>query len=891
MKVQRIAAIFLCLLIAAGCSRSSRDELIQEGVRKTQEKNYRGAVVIFKSILERDEDDVHARFLLAEAYSNAGKIDLSEKEFSRVAARQPDYPGLATRRAELFVKSGRPAEARREIEQFLRTHPADPSSLALLGRAQLLDRQPEAAETTLREAVRLAPGETGPRRLLANSLAAQGKEAAARDILQGMIEENAADPEPYLHLARLENARGESDRALALYRRAGELDPNDLQSRYMTGLLLLEKGAAGEVETVADDILRRSPESPRGVQLKGFLFYLRGRYDESAASLQRTAEQYPEPLTFYVLGLDYLRLGKNELAVTQFQRILDYRPQAVQPRVVLALILLRQGRSDEAIHELERALQFDNGHALAHHLLGSALLAKGRFDQAMAEFDRAIALDPDLADAYLQKGLFTLSRGDLQGGEEHLIQALAVAPEIPDVRLVLARHYLRQRKFAEAARTLREGLTGHDSDALLFNFLAAASFGQKKNAEAVEFLEKAKAAKPDYFTPYYNLAAYFAGTGQAQKARQEYQAILKRDPSEARAWLLLAQVAERSGPAEEARASYLKAKETGKIEGYLGLAAYHLRRQDGRGALTVLDEALRNAPDNAEALEAKGRLLLGAKAYPDALRTAEALAKAAPERGLPLSAQILMEQGEVERALRTAERMAALLPNRPASYLLLAGVMERRGETATALKTVEEAPADCRKNLRLRLKRAELLALRGEYGAAVAVYEEIVRVDPELSPVWFALGSAHDRQGNREQAVRCYRQVLSRQADFLPALNNLAYLYADRDEHREEAARLAERAFRASPDNPWVLDTIGYVYYRQGRIREANAALEKAAGMLPNVPAVHYHLGLVQHRLGSREQAVRSLRSALGLGPFSEADKARALMNELTGTRASGKNP
>ena len=208
MKIQLFTIFVLTLvLLSAGCNRTSRDELIEEGSRKVQEKNYRGAVVLYKSVLEKDQHDLRARFLLADAYLRAGRFDLAEKELAQVADQDPEYSGLALARAELYLQARKPIEALRELERERQGGTSDAQWLVLRGRALLMEGNLRQAEEALREAARLAPGESGIRLLLAECLVRGGQEPVAREILQQLLRENDRDPEPYRRLAQLATAR------------------------------------------------------------------------------------------------------------------------------------------------------------------------------------------------------------------------------------------------------------------------------------------------------------------------------------------------------------------------------------------------------------------------------------------------------------------------------------------------------------------------------------------------------------------------------------------------------------------------------------------------------------------------------------------------------------
>ncbi len=144
------------------------------------------------------------------------------------------------------------------------------------------------------------------------------------------------------------------------------------------------------------------------------------------------------------------------------------------------MTLLKQKRLDDATIEIQRVLGASPENAYAHNVLGSILLAAGKYDEGMAELERATEIDPGLADAHVKRGLFHLAQGQSLSGESDLRKAIQAAPEVMNSRLMLVTHYLRQKNYSEAIQLLQEGMTGTQSDALLYNYLAAAYFSQKR---------------------------------------------------------------------------------------------------------------------------------------------------------------------------------------------------------------------------------------------------------------------------------------------------------------------------------------------------------------------------------------------------------------------------
>lgn len=135
--------------------------------------------------------------------------------------------------------------------------------------------------------------------------------------------------------------------------------------------------------------------------------------------------------------------------------------------------------------------------------------------------------------------------------------------------------------------------------------------------------------------------------------------------------------------------------------------------------------------------------------------------------------------------------------------------------------------------------------------------------------------------GKKGEAVRKYRQALKKSENYVPALNNLAYLCTEGFGSKEEGLSLALTAFRLEPGNGGVMDTLGYALLQNGRREDARKMLEKASGILPDNPTVNFHLALAYRESGDKAQATARLQKALRSGDFPEAQKARTLLAEL----------
>ena len=98
--------------------------------------------------------------------------------------------------------------------------------------------------------------------------------------------------------------------------------------------------------------------------------------------------------------------------------------------------------------------------------------------------------------------------------------------------------------------------------------------------------------------------------------------------------------------------------------------------------------------------------------------------------------------------------------------------------------------------------------------------------------------------------------------DYHNAMNYLGYMWADINRNLDEAAKHITKANELSPDNASYVDSLGWLYFRQGKYTEALAELQRAAELMKDEPdsTIHEHIGDTHHKLGQADEA----RDAVG---------------------------
>ncbi|HEY6021952.1 MAG TPA: XrtA/PEP-CTERM system TPR-repeat protein PrsT, partial [Candidatus Paceibacterota bacterium] len=537
-------------------------------------------------------------------------------------------------------------------------------------------------------------------------------------------------------------------------------------------------------------------------------------------------------------------------------------------------ILLRKNRVDDAIQEIRKVVDREDRDALAHNILGSALMAKAMYAEGMEELNRALEIDPKLVDAHIKKGLLELNKGKAEKAETELNAAVQVNPELLDTRLLLASYYVKRSDYRKAMEILTQGIKKQKSDAVLYTMMADILLRQKKVDEAVEYLQKAKTADPAYDVSYFKLAAIHYYKNEQKKGLEELESLQNIAPGNVKNLLAMASLHEAKGEDGEAIQSFRRAMETGKAEGYLGMASYYLRKKEQDKALSVLDEGIKKNPNEGSLYELKGNTLSAQKKNSDALMAFENLEKIDSRSGLPyiVNTYILMgkpekalekirkeskknperldlvaeisriyaRMGKRDEAVNTAEQIIRSKPESPVGYKALAVIYKDGNELDKGIEVLKKAS---------RIKDADLYvmlgnfhALKKEYAPALERYREAEAIKPGYVPALIQKGYLLHEQGKKNEAIAEYQKVLRLSQNNVGVLNNLAFLYAEDNRDLSMALQLASRANMLAPNNGSVQDTLGFVLIKNEKFAAAEKILKRAVETMPGNASVRYHL-------------------------------------------------
>ncbi|MDP1634636.1 MAG: tetratricopeptide repeat protein, partial [Gallionellaceae bacterium] len=231
--------------------------------------------------------------------------------------------------------------------------------------------------------------------------------------------------------------------------------------------------------------------------------------------------------------------------------------------------------------------------------------------------------------------------------------------------------------------------------------------------------------------------------------------------------------------------------------------------------------------------------------------------------------QIADQAGRPEDALRWYDLVAAGEHAMPAK-VRAAQVLMRQNKLDEARERLAAArgsvPAG---DVRLVVAEAQLLRDAGRLADAFAFLAKVLEVQPDQPDLLYEVALAAEKLGYVDVMERHLRRLIALKPDSAQAYNALGYSLADRNLRLEEAAQLIDKALSLAPDDPFILDSKGWLLFRQGNLVAALEALQKAYAQKPDAE-IAAHIGEVLWTLGRSSEALAVWREATKAHPTNE---------------------
>lgn len=460
--------------------------------------------------------------------------------------------------------------------------------------------------------------------------------------------------------------------------------------------------------------------------------------------------------------------------------------------------------------------------------------------------------------------------------------ALRLARRLPDnlaAQLVLLGGEVAQNRFdrAEArARALpRQGPVGALQPVLIAWSLA----GRGRHGEAIALLRaQAEAGRFRALNALHGALIADLANRPREAERLARLALSDQPEPTLRLALLSASILHRTGrPAEAARILDRLAE----THDELALAAL----EPARGQVLAGRPIASPADGIAEAYVALGAALRGQGLEEFATILARLALRVRPGFGpaLLLLADQLAEAEQFPAALEALASIPAADPLHGPAQLRRAGLLDRLDRWPEAEALLREVAASLPHLPQPHMRLGDILRRRGEFAPAAAAYDEAIArlgtARPQDWPVFYARGIARERSNRWPEAQADFEEALRLSPEQPYVLNYLGYSWADQGVHLDRARAMLERAAELRPQDGNIADSLGWALFRLGDIAGAVQWLERAVELEPRNSTINDHLGDAYWAAGREAEARFQWRRALTMEP--EPEEAARLEQKL----------
>ncbi|VAX14674.1 FIG140336: TPR domain protein [hydrothermal vent metagenome] len=515
--------------------------------------------------------------------------------------------------------------------------------------------------------------------------------------------------------------------------------------------------------------------------------------------------------------------------------------------------------------------------AVLYHLLSGEIAGqRGQFTQAVAQYMQALKLEPDPKVAERAARIAVFAHDDRSALEAAQIW-VKLEPSNLEAQQVTAALLVRTGQTDAALAHVEKilSLTGKTkkTESKGFMLIVALLSKEQDKQAAMAVMDKLVASRQQNPAALYAYSHLALLVGELDKAATNIDKALALKPDWIDAHLLQANILIRQGRNAEALKKLAAA--TAAYPDEIKLRLYYARKlideKKYEQAREQFQEVLERQPEHVDALYAMGLLGLQLRKLDQAQASFEKLLKI----GKRVSATnfYLGELYEIKKQPQQAikyYRGVTKNPQHIEAQIRIAGLLAGMGKLDAARSQLHRIQAPTLEvQLRLYLAEGELLQAAGQPGEAFEVYTQALEHMPANARLLYARALVAEKIKRLDIAIQDLQLILKNEPDNIEALNALGYTLVDKTDRLQEGMNYISKALTRKPDDPAIMDSAGWAYYRLGKYKQALELLHRAYAKMPD-PEIASHLGEVLWVSGNQAAARKIWDAALQQTPKHE---------------------
>lgn len=918
INVAMLTGTMLLIGGIAACSKTQSTQALVAEARQYQQKgDNKAAVIQLKNALQKDPNDFEARYLLGAIYNETGDPMSAEKEIRKAISLGLGSGKALPELAKALLEQGQFQKVLDETKSIPEAK-ADAAISTLRGSAYLaLAKNHEAKESfelALKNEANYPDALIG---LAKFSFLEKDIDSATR-LSEQAASQNPKNINAWLFKGDLLRTLGKTEPALAAYDQALKIEPNNNTAHIAKANLEI---GAGKFDAAKADIDAARKSTPKGLIVfytQALLDFSQGKHAAAWESLQQVLRVAPDHMPSVLLaGAVQFALGSMPQAEQHLNNYLAKNPDNLYARKLLASTLLKKGQPQRALDALAPALKNGQQDVQLFSLMGESYMQTKDYTKATEYFTKASTLAPQAAQLHTALALSKLGQGESARAVAELEMSTSLDAKSPQAGILLVMTHLRLKEYDKASTAVLALEKQQPDNPLVQNLKGGVYLSKKDIPNARASFEKALVLQPSYFPAVQNLAQLDVQENKPDAAKKRYEALLDKDKKNIQAMTALASLALSQKQIKEATAWLERASSENPdaLQPAMLLAAHYLRMGEKQKSLNVAKKLQVLNPSNPDVLGLLAQIQFANDDKPAALETYSKLVTVQPDSAVAqlrlaslhmamqnqsaasdalkkaltlqpdfLDAQLAqasleMVKNNYDGAMAIARQIQKQRPKSPVGYVTEGDVLMAQKKPALAVKAYEQAYA-IGKSGPLLIKVHASLSQAGKGKEATVRLTQWLKEHPADPTTRMYLAGTYLADKQNKAAIEQYQAVLQQNPKNATALNDLAWAYQQEKDPR--ALEYAEKAYQLVPDNPAILDTLGWILVEQGNTTRGLPLLQKASSLAPEAADIHYHLILGLVKSGDKAQARKELEQLLAGGQnFDKIGEARVLLKQL----------
>ena len=520
--------------------------------------------------------------------------------------------------------------------------------------------------------------------------------------------------------------------------------------------------------------------------------------------------------------------------------------------------------------------EYDFSCSYFYFLWGRHAELRYQFEESLEAYEKALICHPDAEFIYQKIPLLLLRLERNDEAAAWLDAYLEKNPEKSGMRMLYAKVLTRQNNHSQAMQQYRIISDRHPDDPTILLLLAEMYLAESQIDQAHSVLDRVLNLDPTSYSGHILMARLLRMGDAIDQAIGHYQKALARNWS-SDLQMEFGEMYLSASRYEEATALYrdIIEREEDNESARIALIHVYLLQKKDEQALVELNN-LKSFVDQPQRVDLTiARLYARQKEFNKAIAVTESvLEREEVAEARYLLALLFVQTQRYHRALQQVRLIEQGADEYPEALLLQVRILREQNRLKEAIQVLEEHVAlGTLRSPEMYSMLAALHQLNDRDDLSRKVLLEGLDTFPEDENLLYEYGLWLEHSGDHDAALQIMLRIIELKPDHAAALNFVGYSWADQKVHLDKALEYIQRAIELKPDNGYIRDSLGWVYFRLGRIDQAIRELEAAVELVPDDPAILDHLGDVYLESGRVSEALNIYKQAAEL--FGDDDKEK----------------